>query len=98
MARTTHQRNLLKFSHYSTAVVLPKDLLDQFGWQPGDRIDIWADNHINQLILCKTNGTSPIQAQGKLASKSTVEEPESQPPIVKSFPSEVILPIPEIDD
>ena len=51
--RETNSRKILKFSHYSMALVLPKSTTAQFGWQPGDVINLRVQETEQAIILTK---------------------------------------------
>ena len=45
------KRSLLKFSHYSTSLVLPKRMVAELGWQPGDVVTVTFESHKKQLLI-----------------------------------------------
>jgi bifunctional DNA-binding transcriptional regulator/antitoxin component of YhaV-PrlF toxin-antitoxin module len=113
MAKKTHTRNLLKFSHYSTVIVLPKALLNQLAWVAGDAVEIRVNPKTEELILSRTSSEvtvppclplrSPAQAGRRvvagLLGGGALETRESK---VESAPTpefdpEAVIPIPEID-
>ena len=67
-------RQLIKFSNYSLCITLPKEYIDNLGWQQGDRISFKLTNSKNDLILSKNHPEKPIQIE---RPKGTQEIPKS---------------------
>ena len=101
MALKNYKRNLLKFSLYSTAVVLPKKLLLELGWAVGDEVRIVTDSKSSRLII--DHGSQKILAdEPSTNSIVTKKIPEIIPKTILNRPDprqreDIILPIPEID-
>ncbi|MEK7461033.1 MAG: AbrB/MazE/SpoVT family DNA-binding domain-containing protein [Patescibacteria group bacterium] len=92
------KRRLLKFSLYSTAVVLPKKILAELGWKPGDEVSITSNQKDKQLVIRRTSNTTPIASP---PSQTTPPSRDPQPSkTIKNISERIhdeILPIPEID-
>ena len=95
MAKKVYRRNLLKFSSYSIALVLPKQLLDQFSWQAGDQIRVERHPKLETLLLHKEHAK---KARGTIDQKIEIVQPQPEQTAIKqSIDSLEILPIPELD-
>lgn len=92
----TQTRNLIKFSAYSTCLVLPKKLLGELGWQVGNKVKIRLDSARHSLVLSKDEGlmeTDGIKSADVDSPTVVVSAPH------ESIPTENdddIQPIPEI--
>jgi len=81
------KRNLIKFSGYSLALVLPKKILKDFGWNAADVIRVTSDPKKKRLIVTKMNST-------KEPEKKLIMDPARR---MSSAPhSDDIQPIPEL--
>lgn len=72
----TVRRKLISFSNYSTCITLPKQALEQLGWQKGSVIDIEVDYPNKSMTLTKKD--SEISAQ--VSSAETTPITDSTPP------------------
>ena len=98
MSLSQRKRSLLKFSHYSTAVVLPKQLLELFGWQAGDQVEIAAD-HKNQTISIRRSQTAlDAGITPQFVPRAKTPNFTGNPNQLLVQPSQdTIYPIPELD-
>lgn len=102
MAQRAHKRNLIKFSHYSTALVLPKQILDQLRWQAGESVAIRFDSRRNQLVVAKD---SPEDTEPKTAIESDghglvtqLQPTEIKPQVREIDESEAAADVPQPDN
>lgn len=91
-------RSLLKFSSYSTAIVLPKPFLEQLAWEVGDQIEIVLKDKSHELILSKT----PQSIVDKTAVKPIAPPPAIRDQRAKNTTRRLnyqddVMPIPEIE-
>lgn len=96
MAHRSHERSLLKFSIYSTCVVLPKKMLATLGWQAGDVIRIRRAVNGHGLLLERSLRDEEESAR---PSEVTHGEPVTPDERVNEFhkpTDEDVLPIPEL--
>lgn len=79
------KRNLIKFSGYSLALVLPKKILKDFGWNAADTIRVTSDPKKKRLIVTKMNSTKESEKQAAVVAArptpSSVPRPDDIHPI-----------------
>lgn len=98
MSHTNPKRRLLKFSLYSTAVVLPKKLLAELGWEAGDKVSISTDQSKKQLLIRHPkNYGAPKLITPKPAILRDNSPPSKPAKITTPSKDDEMLPIPEID-
>lgn len=89
------RRKILKFSHYSMAIVLPKAATSLFGWQPGDELMLTVDEATHQVVLSK-----PTVHQQPVIN--VVKAPDEQPRVLsnhsETMNERALLPIPELSE
>ncbi len=93
------RRTILKFSLYSACLVLPKKLLGEFGWQPGDELIVRRHRTKHALILERLDAhvpAAPASTSEKSPSSKAVTEPSGLSHVTNDRHEE-LLPIPEID-
>lgn len=102
MSSKNHTRNLLKFSLYSTTVVLPKKILADFGWEAGDKVTITAHTKPDTLLIQRAQSQvakptlhKPIQSRSDSLSQRSYEATPKK--LLETHQSDEIIPIPEID-
>jgi bifunctional DNA-binding transcriptional regulator/antitoxin component of YhaV-PrlF toxin-antitoxin module len=81
------KRNLIKFSGYSLALVLPKKILKDFGWNAADVIRVTSDPKKKRLIVTKMNSA-------KDPERTPTANPARPSPTTRD--SDDIQPIPEL--
>ena len=101
-------RQLIQFSSYSIALVLPKKALAKLQWQAGESVEVVLDEQKGQIVVRKISATAPIQPQNttrKLAhhtqitpidSLLTAPEMTMQSSNITLTQTEEVLPIPEL--
>lgn len=94
MPRRSPTRNLIKFSHYSTCLILPKEMLEELDWHQGDAVTIKLD--VDKRRLEVTRDTMPDKARelsvvGPSVTAATAEN-------AAAGYSEEVLPIPELPE
>lgn len=65
-------RQLIKFSNYSLCITLPKEYIDNLGWQQGDRITFKIEQDHN-LILSRTSQKPQTNENEKLMLPPNIE-------------------------
>lgn len=74
-------RQLIKFSNYSLCITLPKEYIDNLGWQQGDRVSFKLTNNKNDLILSREDSPkSETPKQPKGTQEIPKEPPKSATP------------------
>ncbi len=56
-------RQLIRFSNYSLCITLPKDHIDNLGWQQGDRIEFLLDQNNQGLLLTRQEAKQEIKTE-----------------------------------
>jgi len=49
--KKTFLRKLIKFSHYSTCLTLPKSATEELGWDAGSELEVKLDAKHNRLVV-----------------------------------------------
>lgn len=82
------KRKLIKFSNYSFCITLPKEAIDQMGWQKGDTVAVVFDDETGKIVVSKNKGNSKSNGRagngnGKKPSSAPKTSPEDIQPIPK---------------
>ncbi len=107
MSETSSTRNLIKFSHYSTCLILPKEMLEELQWHQGDAVNVALDADRHQLIVSHGQAKQVLavaeQPPKPAVPTPTVAQKSTEPPVViektpNDHEGEDVLPIPELTD
>lgn len=94
MSKRRYQRQLIQFSSYSIAVVLPKKICTEFGWEAGETVDLRVAPGRQELTLTISQTHGPIDRQNHVVRSS--EEPVASSEDPDHMEPEDLTPIPEI--
>lgn len=95
MPKQRYERQLIQFSSYSIAVVLPKKILTEFGWEAGETVRLRINPDTRELTLSKSEPKSFTQTTHSHGSRS-LDEPAASPEDPSPVDSQDVTPIPEI--
>ncbi len=72
-------RQLIKFSNYSLCITLPKEYIDNLGWQQGDRISFELSKNKTNLVLSRESVIVKSEEIKKPAGTEEIPKEESKP-------------------